>query len=485
MASQVEGLYEKLEQSRITGNHVKVIVAAILGDLLEFFDYFLIGFVLAFIVGPWKLNYGQSAVVLLSSGLGAVIGAVFWGHLADRIGRRPIFISTVLCFSISTGMLYFTPEGAWGFLAGFRFLTGFGVGGLYAIDLPLVQEFVPSRYRGAVSGIVTSFIPLGIMLGSILAAYMTPFVGWRGLFLIGLIPAVLTLLIRVWVPESPRWLISRGRYREAEKAISWVLGSEQTFAVADATDDNNAPAERDKPAAERAEDHIHLMELFKYPRSLIVSWGTNFGMQTGVYGLTLWGPTLLAMILGVKPTEAAKLYIAVTIAGFLGRWFWSFSSDWFGRRRSGFVLGVLGGILLFIAAINHDLILGTVSAFWIFIICANFFMDGGFAIVGPYASEVWPKHLRASGMGSAYGFGGIGKILGPIVLAFFAGSGNMVTPKATTDAIIPAFTFLALLAIGAGVLYLFGIETRGKSIEQIDTMLTGEEAKKVGWSHGV
>ena len=112
-------------------------------------------------------------------------------------------------------------------------------------------------------------------------------------------------------------------------------------------------------------------------------------------------------------------------------------------------------------------------------------MDGGFAIVGPYASEVWPKHLRASGMGSAYGFGGIGKILGPIVLAFFAGSSNMVTPKATTDAIIPAFTFLALLAIGAGVLYLFGFETRGKSIEQIDTMLTGEEAKKMGWSHGV
>ena len=113
MASQVEGLYEKLEQSRITGNHVKVIVAAILGDMLEFFDYFLIGFVLAFVVVPWKLSYGQSAAVLLSSGVGAIIGGYFWGYLADRVGRRPIFISTILCFSISTGILYFTPEGGW------------------------------------------------------------------------------------------------------------------------------------------------------------------------------------------------------------------------------------------------------------------------------------------------------------------------------------------------------------------------------------
>ena len=132
--------------------------------------------------------------------------------------------------------------------------------------------------------------------------------------------------------------------------------------------------------------------------------------------------------------------------------------------------------MLFMAAITHNLFLGTISAFWIFIICADFFVGGGFAIVGPYGSEVWPKHLRASGMGSAYGFGGIGKILGPVMLALFAGSSNVVTPKATMDAILPAFTFLALLSIGAGVLYLFGIETKGKTIEEIESMLTGNRA---------
>jgi len=480
MASQVEALYARLEQSRITRNHMKVIVAGILGDLLEFFDYSLISFVLAFVVIPWKLSYGQSAAVLLSSGLGAIVGAYFWGYVADRVGRRPIFISTVLCFSISTGIMYFTPEGGWVFLSVFRVFTGFGVGGLYCIDLPLVQEFVPSRYRGTVGGIITSFIPLGTMLGSILAAYMTPFIGWRGLFLIGLLPAALTLLIRVWVPESPRWLISRGRYQEAEKAISWVLGSERTFAVTVAADSVQIRAEGYKPMVETVEDRINLIELFKYPRSLIVSWGTNFGLQTASYGMIQWGPTLLAMILGVKPAIAAKLYIAVAIGAFLGRWFFSFASDWFGRKRSGLAMGVGGGIMLFMAAINHNLFLGMVSAFWIFMICADFFVSGGFAIVGPYGSEVWPKHLRATGMGSAYGFGGIGKILGPVMLAFFAGSSNIVTPKATMDAIYPAFTFLALLSIGAGVLYLFGIETKGKTIEEIDCLVTGGLQKKMG-----
>ena len=129
--------------------------------------------------------------------------------------------------------------------------------------------------------------------------------------------------------------------------------------------------------------------------------------------------------------------------------------------------------MLCMAAITHNLFLGAVSAFWIFMVCADFFVSGGFAIVGPYSSEVWPKHLRASGMGSAYGFGGIGKILGPIMLAFFAGSGNIVTPKATMAAIFPAFISLALLSVGAGLVFLFGIETRGKTIEEIDSMVKG------------
>src|SRR5689334_24260666 len=104
-------MFELLDaQVRLTGNQKKIVTAAIIGDALEFFDYFLIGFVLAFIIGPWKLTFGQSAVVLLASGIGAIIGAYAWGWIADLIGRRKVFILTVLNFSFATGLLYFTPD---------------------------------------------------------------------------------------------------------------------------------------------------------------------------------------------------------------------------------------------------------------------------------------------------------------------------------------------------------------------------------------
>ena len=218
-------MLEHLErQTSLTNNQRKIVFAAILGDMLDFFDFYLIGFVLAFIVGSWHLTYGQSAMILLSSGLGAVPGALFWGWLADRIGRRKVFILTALNFSLATGVMALTPEqGGWIFLTVFRFLVGFGVSGLFAVDLPLVQEFVPTSKRGLVGGLVTSCLPLGSMLGAFLGAYLAPIVGWRGLFVVGLMPALITLLIRAWVPESPRWLIRMGRVEEARQALAWAL----------------------------------------------------------------------------------------------------------------------------------------------------------------------------------------------------------------------------------------------------------------------
>src|SRR6201992_4449174 len=107
-------MFEILDQrTSLTGNQIRILVAAIFGDALEFFDYFLIGFVLAFLIGPWKLTFGQSATVLMSSGIGAILGASSWGWLADRIRRRQVFVCTGLNFSVATGLLYFTPDTGW------------------------------------------------------------------------------------------------------------------------------------------------------------------------------------------------------------------------------------------------------------------------------------------------------------------------------------------------------------------------------------
>src|ERR1700760_4707001 len=113
-------MFHRLDQAeRLTGNQIKIISAAIIGDMLEFFDYFLIGFVLAFIVKPWHLTFGQSAIILLSSGVGAILGAFIWGRLADLYGRRKVFMATIVNFSLASGALAFTPENGWWYLAAF------------------------------------------------------------------------------------------------------------------------------------------------------------------------------------------------------------------------------------------------------------------------------------------------------------------------------------------------------------------------------
>src|SRR6202049_1753925 len=217
-------MFERLDAAQsLTANQWRIVAAAILGDMLEFFDYFLIGFVLAFIIGAWQLAVGQWAIILLASGIDTILGAAVWGRLADRIGRRAVFIGTVLNFSLATGILALTPDHGWIFLTIFRFFVGFGVGGLYCVDLPLVQEFVPASKRGFVGGLVTCFIPLGTMLGAVLGAYLAPVVGWRGLCAVGRLPALLTLMVRAWLPESPRWLARMGRPEDARQALGWAL----------------------------------------------------------------------------------------------------------------------------------------------------------------------------------------------------------------------------------------------------------------------
>jgi len=445
-------------QTSLTGNQKKIIAAAVIGDALEFFDYFLIGFVLAFLIGPWKLTFGQSATVLMSSGIGAIIGAYAWGWLADRIGRRKVFIGTVLNFSIATGLLYFTPDNGWVYLSVMRFFVGLGVGGLYCVDLPLVQEFMPTSKRGWVGGLVTCVIPLGVGLGAVMGAFMGSD-QWRLLFAIGVLPALIVLLVRLWVPESPRWLARQGRLEEARKSLAWALQ----------VDASTLPLPKTEV---KLPEKTRFLDLFKYPRSLLVSWLGNAGAQTGVYGITLWAPSLFVLLLHVSPQVSAKMMILLSISGFLGRVSFSWLSEAIGRRRAGGLLGFGAGILTIVAGYNYDTTIFGVSAFWILLAVTFFFADGGFAIVGPYAAEVWPSHLKTTGMGSAYGFGGIGKIIGPVGLALIVGSGNYLKPDVPLPEIPIAFVYLGCWFLMAGIVYyFFGIETKGKSLEQIDKEL--------------
>jgi putative MFS transporter len=449
-------------QTTLTGNQKKILAAAIIGDALEFFDFFLIAFVFAFLIGPWKLTFGQTAMVFLSSGVGAILGAYIWGWIADRIGRRKVFIGTVLNFSIATGLLYFTPDNGWVYLTIMRFFVGFGVGGLYCVDLPLVQEFMPTSKRGWIGGLVTCVIPIGVGLGAVLGAFLGAD-QWRLLFAIGVLPALIVLLVRLWVPESPHWLARQGRLEEARKSLAWALQ----------VDPNTLPLPRPE---ESKVVKTNWLDLFKYPRSLLVSWLGNAGAQTGAYGVALWAPSLFVLLLKVSPQEASKMMILLSVTGFIGRVSFSWLSERIGRRNSGGLLGFGAGALIILAGHNYDGTIFGLSAFWLILAAAMFFVDGGFAIVGPYAAEIWPSHLKTSGMGSAYGFGGIGKILGPVGLALIVGSGNYLKPDVPLTEIPTAFLYLGCWFLMAGVVYyFFGLETKGKSLEQIDRELAAAD----------
>src|SRR3984957_14544039 len=395
----------------------------------------------------------------MSSGIGAIIGAYVWGWLADRIGRRKVFIGTVLNFSAATGLLYFTPDNGWIYLAIMRFFVGVGVGGLYCVDLPLVQEFIPSSKGGWVGGLVTCVIPLGTGLGALLGASIGSG-EWRMLFAIGVLAALLVLLVRLWVPESPRWLCRQGRYKEARESLAWAL--------------QMASSALPLPTAADAGPIIksNWLDLFKYPRSLLVSWLGNAGAQTGVYGITLWVPSLFVLLLKVTPQEASKMMILLTVFGFVGRLSFSFFSELMGRRNAGGLLGFGAGVLTIVSGYNYDVTFMGVSAFWLLLAVTFFFAAVGFPFFGLHAASVCPSHLRTSGMGSAYGFGGIGKIIGPMGLALIVGSGNYLKPDVPLPEIPRAFLYFGCWFLMTGaVYYFFGLETRGKSIEQIDREL--------------
>ena len=461
-------MIERLEQQkRLTANQWKLIATANLADLLDFFDFFLIGYVLAFITKEWQLTYWQGAMILLSSGLGAVPGAFFWGWVADRIGRRKVFIVTALNLALATGVMYFTPGqhgwvAGWIFLSVFRFFVGIGNAGLYVVDLPLVQEFIPGSKRGWVSALVYTLLPAGNLLGGLSGWLLAPVIGWRGLFLIGLAPIVLVLMVRYWVPESPRWLIRMGRFEDARKSLAWALQID--------------PKEIELPAAPAEAERTKWRELFKYPRSVAAGCLTGL-TQTGLAGLALWQTTLFVLVLGVTPARASYLVIWVSVAGILGRVFMTFIIDVLGRRRSGVLCCLIAMAAAVLAGQMAGIYIGTASMFYLMILVTVFFGSGNYGLVAAYMAELWPTRLRTSGMGLSYGVGNLGKIIGPLGLALIAGSSDYINPKATVDALAPAFLYFASWwVLGAAAFRFIGFETKGRSFEEMDAALGARAA---------
>lgn len=468
MHATQSAVFDQIETSPLTRRQRGLITAAVLGTMLEFFDFFIVAFVLSMIAGPWNLTFGQSAFLLTSAGAGAIVGSIVFGAMADRIGRRKVFLATLLTFSLATGSLALVPDGDWVLFGLLRVVVGLGVGGLVAVDVPLVQEFVPSSRRGFLGGLVVVFIPLGSLLGGVVTATLGEAIGWRGLVLIGLLPALISLYVRVAVKESPSWLLRQGRPDEAREAVGWVLGIDPK----DVTLPHAAPS---------AYPRTRWRDMFAYRRSVCFTWINSFACQVAFYGVILWGPSLLVLQLEITPGQAALMFSFVSLAGFVGRLLGSRASDRFGRRSTGTVGMSVAAIALVMAGLGADVMIGPVPFFYAALLLAWFFLDGVFAVALPYWAEMFPTHMRTTGVGTAYGIGGLGKILGPAALVLISGSGTVVTPEATSAAILPAFLFFAAFAAVAAISYaVLGIETRGLSLDELDRVLEQQVTSEQG-----
>jgi putative MFS transporter len=210
-------------------------------------------------------------------------------------------------------------------------------------------------------------------------------------------------------------------------------------------------------------------EVFARRRSLIVGTLVNFGVVTGYYGITLWAPTLLAVVLGISGAQAAKIMVGLSLTGLVSRLTMGWLADRIGRRRCGAVAACGAALFLLVAGLVGQGVIASRDLFWLPFGLAFVLADSGFAIMGIYTSEIWPSRLRGRGSGVSYMAGGIGKIVGPLGLALMIGSSNMIKPAATLSALIPAFAYLAVMFVIAGLTYIVvARETKGQTLEELE-----------------
>src|SRR4029077_6971408 len=238
-----QGWLTQLEKSALTPRYYTTIVLIVLQEMFEFYDFFLVGYLVSVLAPGWHLTYGQSAMMLLSSGVGAIVGSLVGGQSADRIGRKKIIWVGGLIFSLGAAGCALIPDGAWILFSMLRFVVGFGSIAAVSAQNPLVVEITPTRYRTFISSMMVVPVALGTMFAAMISASLLPVIGWRGVAATGAMPIITSLLIAWIAPESVRWLLSRGRNADARREAAKLLGvSEAIVALPTAIEPAKKPA---------------------------------------------------------------------------------------------------------------------------------------------------------------------------------------------------------------------------------------------------
>ncbi|MHB1004989.1 MAG: MFS transporter [Chloroflexota bacterium] len=437
-----------LDSMPVTRFHWKLLAVSGFGWMFDAMDILVVGSVVAAVVREWKLSDAEGQLISSINVAGLFFGALAAGWFADRVGRKTVFQLTLLVYSIFTGL----SSVATGLvmLMALRFCAGIGLGGELPVASTLMSEFAPAKWRGAMVVLLESFWAYGSVLAALIAYLVIPTWGWRVALLIGALPAFYVFVLRRGLPESPRYLISKGRMAEAAAIVRRVAASAGLPDVALPASELPAP-----PAARPT----HVSDLFAgvYAKRTVALWVMWATINFSYYGIFLWLP-LQFVRKGFSLNDALLFNLIIAIAQIPGYFTAAYLVDRLGRKVTLVMYLLASGVgALFFGQVA--LVAKDVPAILIWGSVISFFNLGAWGVIYTYTPEMYPTRLRGTGAGLAAAVGRVFAFLAPLSIAtqlqLFGGD----------QSVFVVFAFVMVL--GSLVVAIIGPETRGRSLEEL------------------
>lgn len=435
MNKTVGDVIEKLPLGPV---HYWTVIVAALGFMFDSFDTYIVSYAMPSIIQEWHITPVENGMLTSMGFWGMFVGAIVLGPITDRFGRHLGFILTILGFSILTGITALT-ENVWQFGV-VRFLTGMFLGGMIPINTAMVSEYVSAKHRGRFTAVLTVLWPFGLLVASVASLTLVTTYGWRVLFYIGVLPAILAFIVARKVPESPRWLSIQGRTDDAARVLK-RLG---------ASDADVEGLSSEKPAQKLP---ITVLLQKQYIKRFILTGGYYFFSYFGYYGFVLWLPTILVTVHGLDLAKTFTYTLFVALAAILGRLTAFYTIEKFGRKQLFYVGFGVGGIASLIFGLIENpnyLVIGACVLSWLY--------EQGVAGTVVWTAELYPSQVRATAACWSTGLGRVSSAIAPMVFGYF-----MATKMYYAIFVCMAISFWIAVAL---VIFL-GIETKGRTLEEI------------------
>ncbi|WEK59804.1 MAG: MFS transporter [Candidatus Microbacterium colombiense] len=398
-------LAARLDDLPFTRRHLRLVGGSGVGWALDAMDVGLISFILAALTQQWGLTKGEAGWIASVGFIGMALGATLGGLLADRYGRRQVFALTLLVYGIATGASSLVTGLA--ALLVLRFLVGLGLGAELPVASTYVSEFAPARIRGRLIVFLEAFWAIGWTAAALIGFFVIPTSddGWRWAFAIGAIPALYALIVRWGLPESPRWLASRGRIAEAERiviAFETDAGVEREPAI------HKEPPSRAMAATTGA--RFAALWNAEFRVRTICLWLVWLCVNFAYYGAFIWIPSILVDA-GFDLVRSFGFTLIITLAQLPGYAVAAWLIEVWGRRGtlSVFLTGATVSAVLFGTAVTEPAIIGAGMAL-------SFFTLGAWGALYAVTPELYPTSLRGTGAGWAAGVGRVASIVAPLTV---------------------------------------------------------------------